>query len=84
MIEQIKKTVSTHNGSTVYYIEDVEKGIPYASIIVYPNGDYAKLVYGSFSFGRSSHDAILKVVKPTGNDVTSSKWQEHLNRPAKR
>lgn len=73
MMEQIKR-VEAANGNVGYFVDDNENGVPYAAVIVQPNGDYWLTVYGAYSFGRPVHDEILKVAKPTGKDITAEKF----------
>lgn len=77
MIEQIKSTTPNVNGNVSHFIGDNERGTPYAAVTVQPNGDYWFTVYGSYSFGRSAHDKILQVVKPTGKNITAEKFYKN-------
>lgn len=74
MIEQIKTTKPNFNGDVSHFIGDNERGTPYAAVTVQPNGDYWFTLYGSYSFGRSAHEKILQVVKPTGKNITAEKY----------
>lgn len=38
MMEQIKRAEAI-NGNVIYSVNDNEKGVPYAAVIVQPNGD---------------------------------------------
>lgn len=73
MMEQIKR-VEAANGNVGYFVDDNENGVPYAAVIVQPNGDYWLTVYGAYSFARPVHDKILKVANPTGEDITAEKF----------
>lgn len=76
MMEQIKR-VEAANGNVGYFVDDNENGVPYAAVIVQPNGDYWCTVYGAYSFGRPVHDKILKVANPTGKNITAEKFFEN-------
>lgn len=64
-------TKSNVNGNVSHFIDDNERGTPYAAVTVQPNGDYWFTVHGSYSFGRPAHDKILQAVKPTGKNITA-------------
>ncbi|QHR66460.1 hypothetical protein ime_101 [Escherichia phage ime] len=68
MMEQIKRAEAI-NGNVIYFVSKNEKGVPYAAVIVQPDGDY--------SFGRPVHDKILKVANPTGKNITAEKFFEN-------
>lgn len=76
MMEQIKRAEAI-NGNVIYFVSNNEKGVPYAAVIVQPDGDYWFTIYGSYSFGRPVHDRILKVANPTGKNITAEKFFEN-------
>lgn len=72
MIEQIT-TAEGRTGTKVHFIADREKGVPYCAVHVNKDGNYWFTVYGRYSFALSAHSKILKVVQPTGKNITVEK-----------
>lgn len=74
MKEKIKHLKSLVNGNNVYWVNDEQKGTPYATVTVQPDGDYFLSVYGSLCFERYIHTKIIKQVKPSGKNITVEKY----------
>lgn len=73
-MEQIRTTVSNHDGYISYWIADADRGVPYASVTVNVDGDYWLKLYGSFCFSRPVHDKLLAYAKPAGDNITAAKY----------
>ena len=71
----IRQTTSNYDGSAVWFMGDVN-GAPWASVTVYQDGNYSLKEYGAYHTGLMAHDKILKVAKPTGQNITFQKWAE--------
>lgn len=66
------KTVTLDNGNTfAYYPTDSE-------LTILPNGDYFCSSNNCLCFERPSHSYIIKVLKPTGSNITVKKFYKKI------